>query len=160
LSQMQAGLYELGCPAIEQSYGLDPRPGTLFTLAECEAKRGRIVTALRWYDEYLAFYPHLSTEQRDKQGDRAQIAKEQRALLTPQVPELTLRLPKGAPEGTIVRRNGVVLPREALGVATRLDPGEYTVTTRAPKEPLTVRRVVLRRGDKLDIVLDVPEPSK
>ena len=44
LEAMEAGNYEKGCPAIAESQRLDPRPGTVFTLAECEAKRGRIAS--------------------------------------------------------------------------------------------------------------------
>ena len=32
LAGMRAGNYEVGCPALSESYRLDPRPGTLFTL--------------------------------------------------------------------------------------------------------------------------------
>jgi hypothetical protein len=41
VADMQAGHYSSGCPAIEESQELDPHPGTLFTLAECQAKWGR-----------------------------------------------------------------------------------------------------------------------
>lgn len=160
LSYMQTGLYDLGCRAIEQSYELDARPGTLFTLAECEAKRGRIFTALGRYEEYLAFYPLLPADQKEKQGNRDKTAKEQKAALSPRVPEVTLRLPKSAPPTTIVRSNGVVIEAASLGVPTKLDPGDYTVTTRAPGETLMVRRFTLRPGDKLQIDLEVGAHSK
>ena len=47
VEQLEAGHFNRACPAIEKSYQLDPRPGTLFTLAECEAKRGRLATAVQ-----------------------------------------------------------------------------------------------------------------
>jgi hypothetical protein len=160
LNYMQTGLYDLGCRAIEQSYELDAKPGTLFTLAECEAKRGRIFTALGRYEEYLAFYPLLPADQKEKQGTREKTAREQKAALSARVPQVTLRLPKSAPPTTIVRRNGVVLEAATLGVATKLDPGDYTVTTRAPGQALIVRRFTLRPGDKVEIDLETGEPPK
>ena len=53
LADMEAGRYDAACPAIGESYRLDPRGGTLFTLAECEAKAGKIATAVARYDDAL-----------------------------------------------------------------------------------------------------------
>src|SRR6185369_9862964 len=89
VAQMEAGAYEDACPAIEQSYKLDPRPGTLFALADCEAKRGRLATAVTRYDDYIALYATLPADKKSKQGNREKLAREQRALLGPLVPELT-----------------------------------------------------------------------
>src|SRR5580658_10162383 len=102
LAEMLAGRYATGCPAIEASYKLDPRPGTLFTLAECENKRGRVATAVARYVDYLSAYARLTSEQQQKQGKREQTAQSQKAALEPQVPRLTLSLPPGAPAGVVV----------------------------------------------------------
>src|SRR5579862_9466128 len=72
VAQMEAGRFDLGCPAVEESYKLDPRPGTLFTLAECEASRGRIRSAVKRYDDYLAFWAALPPDKKRKQEARAQ----------------------------------------------------------------------------------------
>ena len=90
---------------MELSYKLDPRAGTLFTLAECEAKRGRLATAMARYDDYLSLYARLSEEQLRKQGVREKIARNQKVALSLQVPELTLLLPSEAPAGTVSRRS-------------------------------------------------------
>src|ERR1700733_10594176 len=66
LAQMEAGRFDLGCPAVEESYKLDPRPGTLFTLAECEAKRGHLATAVRRYDDYLSLWSALPPDKKQK----------------------------------------------------------------------------------------------
>src|SRR5690349_1860666 len=63
LEAMRARRFEEGCPKLEQSYQLKPRPGTLFTLAECEAQRGRIATAVRRYEEYLKAFESMSPEE-------------------------------------------------------------------------------------------------
>jgi hypothetical protein len=49
-ADMDAGRYETGCKAIAASQRLDPRAGTLFTLAVCEAQWGKIATAASHYD--------------------------------------------------------------------------------------------------------------
>src|SRR5262249_667778 len=86
LAEMEAGHSEKGCPAIEESYRLDPRPGTLFTLAECENKRGRIATAVARYEDYLALVSRMPPAQQARQSVRVKIAKNQKATLGPQVP--------------------------------------------------------------------------
>jgi len=40
VGDMEAGNYQSACPALAESNRLDPRAGTLFALAECEAKIG------------------------------------------------------------------------------------------------------------------------
>src|SRR4051812_45897187 len=64
LAEMEAAHYDKGCPAIEESYKLDPRAGTLFTLAECENRRGRLATAVARYEDYLSLYSRLPQDQR------------------------------------------------------------------------------------------------
>jgi hypothetical protein len=70
LSEMKAGRFHNGCPAIAESYRLDPKPGALFTLAECEARWGRSASALTHYEAYLDLFAHMSAEKQDKQRGR------------------------------------------------------------------------------------------
>src|SRR5262249_23631314 len=139
----------------EKSYKLDPRPGTLFTLAECEAKRGRLATAVKHYDDYLALHAQLSESQRRRQGERAQIARAQRAMLLPLVPGLTMVLPPDAPRGTIVTLDGAVVAPSALGAELPVDPGEHVVTTQAPGGPVDSARVSVANGQKKAAMLQV-----
>jgi hypothetical protein len=159
LSEMEAEHYDKGCPALEASYKLDPRPGTLFTLAECENKRGRLATAVARYDDYLSMYARLTAEQKQKQRDREKTAREQKAALGPQVPELTLSLPPGAPPGTVVKRDGSELAAAALGLALPVDPGEHVVTTQTPDGKGTEIRVTLGKGEKKQVTLPVKDAS-
>jgi hypothetical protein len=154
-----AGQFDKACPAIDESYDLDPRPGTLFTLAECEAKRGRLATALRRYDEYLALYASLPADKKQKQGDREQVSKAARAALAPQVPELTLRRAPRSPPGTRVTCDGAPVAEASFGVPVRLDPGEHVITVQAPAGPATERRVTLGNGEKKALVLEAKEPT-
>jgi hypothetical protein len=159
VGEMTAGHYVTACPALEQSYKLDPRPGTLFTLAECEAKGGRLATAITRYDDYLALYGRLTEEQLRKQGDRDKVALRQKAALGARVPALTLSLPPGAPPGTVVRRDGAELAVTALGVAFPVDPGEHVLTTQAPGGALAEVRVTLAEGEKKQVILPVKDAS-
>src|SRR4051812_5323242 len=70
VTEMQAGHFDVACPAISESQRLDPRPGTLFTLAECEAKSGKIATALVHYDDYLHAAEGLPAAQKKRHAER------------------------------------------------------------------------------------------
>jgi hypothetical protein len=161
-ADMAAGRYEAGCKAIAESQRLDPRPGTLFTLAVCEAKWGRIATAAARYSDYLSLYERLPPAEKARQTERAQQAKAQREALAPQVPELTLVLPPRAPTGTVVQRDGAVMADAALGVALPVDPGEHVLTTQAPGGPVWEQRITLSKKEKKHLTLEVkpaPEPE-
>lgn len=166
LDHMEAKRYEAACPAIEESYKLDPRPGTLFTLAECEALRGRLATAIARYDEYLAVHNALPDAQKRKQGDRAKVARAQRDALAREVPQVTLVLPPDAPEGTTVERDGVAVPAESISAPVPLDPGEHVIKARAPGGAEVELRVRVGKGEKKTLTLELkagpeaaPEPA-
>ena len=164
LADMEAGRYDTGCPALAESYRIDPRPGTLFTLAECEAKRGRIRTAVARYAEYLALHDKLPPHKRAVQLDRAKIAQKQKAGLTPLIPELTLRLSADAPPGVVVERDGETVDPASMGAPIALDPGEHVIVARGPDGAETKVRVTLVPGERRSVSLDVgrappPEPA-
>lgn len=158
LAEMLAGRYDTGCPALAESHRLDPRAGRLFTLAECEAKWGRIAAAVAHYNDYLALYSRLPVAEQAQQAERSRIAREQRDALAPLVPQLTLSLPPDAPPGTIVQRDGITLQRPSLGVALPVDPGEHLVTTQAPSGPVTEIRFTIEPSESKTIELEVKPP--
>jgi len=155
IEQMEAGHYAKACPAIEQSLALDPLPGTLFTLAECEAKRGRAGTALARYEEYLAVYARLPVDKKRKQGDREATSRAAMATLARQAPQVTLTLAPGAPPGTVVTRDHLPMAATALGAPMTLDSGDHVFATQAPGGPPTEKVVSLKPGDRAAVVLDV-----
>lgn len=161
VADMKAGRYETGCKAIAESHRLDPRPGTLFTLATCEAQWGRIATAVSRYGDYLALFERLPDDKRAAQGERPRVAAEMRQRLLPDVPRLTVSLPAGAPAGTVVRRDGETVAEAALGVALPVDPGDYVLSTQAPGGPVTEQKVRLARGEKkmVTLAVKVAEPE-
>ncbi|WP_438022854.1 hypothetical protein [Sorangium sp. So ce233] len=158
VAHMEAGRFEEGCPAIEKSQQLDPRPGTLFTLAECEALRGRLATALARFDEYLALYPTLTPKQQRNQGDREKAARAQREALARDVPGLRLELPPDAPPSTLVELDGRPLAPTAIGSLLPVDPGKHLVRAQAPGARAFERAVHLDRGEKRTVVLEMTPP--
>jgi hypothetical protein len=157
LAEMLAGRYATGCPAIESSFRLDPRPGTLFTLADCNRKWGRTASALARFDEFLALYERMPDDQRSKQRERAAVATSERAALQKSVPLLAIRLSSEAPAGTRVWRDDVELPAPMLGAPVPVDPGEHVILVRAPDGRAQERRVVLAEGEQHSVVAELPQ---
>jgi hypothetical protein len=148
VADMDAGRYDAACPAIAESQRLDPRPGTLFAQSECNAKAGKIASAIALYEDYLRTVGSQPAAVKAKHADRLKIARAQIDKLRPAVPTLTLTLPPGAPSDARVRRDGTVLSAAALGVALPVDPGEHVVVVEAPGRRPAEQRIVLDRSQK------------
>ncbi|APR80132.1 Hypothetical protein A7982_05479 [Minicystis rosea] len=172
LADMEAGRFDTACPAIGESYRLDPRGGTLFTLAECEAKAGKIATAVARYEDYLQFFSRLEPKKQKQQLGREKIAMEQKQALNQDVPLLTLVLPPNAPPDAHVLRDGVDLARPAMGIALPVDPGEHVIVVQIPGQPPTEQRITIAKREKKTLPIEIkiqvkkaeppppPEPPK
>jgi Tetratricopeptide repeat len=156
LSQMQAGKFTAACPAFAESQRLDPQPGTLFTLAECEAKAGKVASAATHYDDYLSLYSRMTADEKRRQRGRDKVAEKTRAEIAPKVPKLTLRLPKDAPSGVVVERDGVTLGGAALGIPLPADPGEHVIRIMLGANSKE-QRVTLAVGENREIELELPQ---
>jgi hypothetical protein len=158
LADMQAGRLEKACPVFAESLHLYYAPGTLFTLAECEAKRGHLAAALSRYEEYLKLYETLPPEKQTAQGSRRKDAQAQWAALDPVVPKLVVLLPQNAPRETRVMLDGQEIPAAMLGTALRIEPGDHILTTQAPGGPVTEHPATLAKGEARKLELDVKLP--
>jgi hypothetical protein len=157
VADLQAGRFDSACPAIEESQQLDPHPGTLFTLAECQARWGKVASAVAHYQDYLGVVSRLPASQQARHHDREATANAQLAKLKPSVPTLTLVLPANAPPGTTVTRNGVLLQAAALKLALPVDPGEYVIVTSAPGAEDRSITLSIRLGEAKRVPLEVPQ---
>lgn len=157
IADMDAGKYRSACPALAESYRLDPLPGVLFALADCYAKDGKVATALARYEDYLRLLPQLTPAQQQKQrtAGREQAAMDAKAQLGPEVPLLTLVLPATAPKGTRVVQDEQELGAASLGIALPIDPGEHVVTTQAPGRSAQEQRFTIQKGEKKTVELSV-----
>jgi hypothetical protein len=159
LAEMLAARYATGCPALEASYRLDPRPGTLFTLAECNLRQGKTATALADYDEFVVLCDRMPPAQQASQAERLAIAKQERASLEAVVPRVTIRVPDSAPLGTIVRCDNTVIAGPVLVGGLPLDPGDHTIGTEAPDGRTGSLKISLEAGDRRSLVAPMPTSS-
>jgi hypothetical protein len=120
---MDEGDYDTACQKFQASMELDPAPGTLMNLGNCEEKRGNVASA---WERYVAAQRDLPDSDRRKEFAQAKAAE-----LESKVPRLTLVLGEDAPESTEVRREEVVLTG-SLGVPLPMDPGYYSIQVTAP----------------------------
>lgn len=160
LDNMQAGELEAACPALAESQRLDPRPGTLFALADCHERAGKIATAVAVYDDYLRAFGQMSQAHKLRHKDRARIATERKAALAAEIPELTLSLSPYAPKGVMITRDGIEFTEASLGIGLPLDPGEHVLTTTVGSGPVHEQRITLARGEKKTVELEVKEPAE
>jgi hypothetical protein len=159
LAEMEAGRFATGCPALAESYRLDPHPGVLFTLAECENKWGKLASALTHYEAYVDLYARMRDDERAHQRGRDRVAAAQRDRLRGEVPQLAVALPSGAPPGTTVTRDGVPLGAPSLGIAIPVDPGEHVVAARTPDGVSHEMHVTVARAEHRAIVVDLRAPA-
>jgi hypothetical protein len=159
LAEMLAGRYATGCPALEASYRLDPRPGTLFTMAECNLRQGKTATALADYDQFVAVCEGMPPAQQASQAERLAIAKQERASLGAVVARVTIRVPDSAPLGTIVRCDDKVIAGPVLVGGLPLDPGDHTIGTEAPGGRTGSLKISLEAGERRSVVAPIPTSS-
>lgn len=157
VAAMKQGKFDEACPAFAESHRLDPRPGTLFARAECEAKAGKPATASTLFTDYLSAARDLPTGQQTKHKERMQLAEERKKALSAQVAWLTLTLPKG--EKAEVTLDGTRLEGPSLGLALPVDPGEHVLVTKSAGGEHE-ERVTLAKGEKRALTMTVRAGSK
>ncbi|MGK4008193.1 hypothetical protein WMF31_36585 [Sorangium sp. So ce1036] len=163
MAELQAGRYGTACPALRKSYRLDRQPRTLFYLAECAERAGRIATAAVHYDEYLDKFDGLSPPEQEQEADRRKLALERRQKLDADIPRVKFRLPDGAPSGTKVTRTSASSPDPVpvkLGVELPIDPGEHWVRSEPPGGPRRDQRFFVNKKERLTIELTVANPGE
>ncbi|MFO0660816.1 MAG: hypothetical protein U0165_13430 [Polyangiaceae bacterium] len=143
------GDFAAACPKFAESFRLDPAPGTLLNLADCEEATGKIASAWLHYRQVAEMFP--------KTDDRIAYAKQRVVALEPHMPKLTIDVPSNVPNDTVILRNGVVLGTASYGTPLPLDPGVHVIIVKAPGR--LDRRYVVEVGadQKQSVQVDVGE---
>jgi hypothetical protein len=118
---LAAGKYAEACAAFEQSQRLDPQLGTLFNLATCNVRLGKLATAWGEFRDLA---------QRDTNKTRRAAAAREADRLAPRLPRLVIRLEPPVADATVTS-NGVDVGA-LLGVESPVDLGDYAIVARAP----------------------------
>jgi hypothetical protein len=158
LEAMKRGDYAAACPAIAESYRLDPLPGALFTLAECDARAGRVASSWGRFGEFLQVAQGFDQATRERQAERIAAAARRRAELEVHLSHLKLALPTGISEAATLEHNGSPVAREQWGEPLLVDPGVHRLVLRVPTGEIT-EIVNVERGREYVVRFAEPEPA-
>jgi hypothetical protein len=148
---IRAGEHAKACPKLAESQRLDPAPGTLVNLGDCQEKIGRLADALRHYREGLERLPDAD--------ERSGYARSRLIALAPRVPRLTLTLGASAPEGTRVALDGVAVPSAVLGTALEVNPGAHTLLVGASGRRERAFEVSIAEGEARTLAVEPGEEA-
>ena len=130
---VDAGDLPKACSKFEQSYRLDPAPGTLLNLGDCEERRGRLATA---WERFNRMYDTLAPT-----DDRRALARSRADAVASRLPRVKVTLTKDTPSDARVLRDGTPLDAAAIGTLVPIDPGAHVL----------VVHVDGRRDEKLEL---------
>ena len=156
---VEAKRYADACPKFAESQRLDPGTGTLLNLAACHQSEGKLASA---WTEYSTV---VTLAQRDNRPDRVAYAEERLKEIEPKLSRLTLELsPAADTPGLVIKLDGAVVGRPALGVAVPVDPGTHNVEATATGKKLWQTTVDIPDGPStksvvIPALVDAPEAS-
>ncbi len=135
------------CARFEASQKLEPAPGTLLNLGDCEERQGHLVAARAAFQRAAAGFMN---EQKGK------YAQERAEALDGRIPRLTLVTEGALPAGAEARIGDRTV---TLGTPISLDPGKVTVQVTAPGSRTRTYEAELAAGERLVLRLEPPEPQ-
>lgn len=140
---MEAEQFSEACPLLEQSYKLDPKAGTLFTLANCRDLEGKIASASARYGEYLRLLANMPASDQQKHTTRASMAEARVHELSSRLPTLVVKWSGVLPPQAKIFVDDLELGRQAPALPLPLDPGPHEITVQQTGEPNTQRTIFL-----------------
>ncbi len=158
VAKMEAAQFSEACPLLEQSYQLEAKAGTLFTLANCRELEGKIASASARYGEYLRAYAQMNATDQQKHSNRVTLAETRVHELESQLPILKLVWQGELPAGTKIHVDDFEWASHASGAALPLDPGKHTIVVKQSSAPDTQREVMLDIGqtETFDLKAEIP----
>ena len=142
---VEGGDLATACSKFSQSYRLDPAPGTLLNLADCEERRGQLANA---WQHFIALRDTLAPT-----DDRRELAQKRADLVAARLPKLRILLAKDTPQGARVLRDGALVDPAAIGVAVPVDPGAHVLVLRAPDRADSSTKLTLSVSQQKEITL-------
>lgn len=146
---LDRGNHPEACAKFESSLALAEKANTLFNVAQCEERAGRLVVALQRWNRGIALI--------GDDAERAAAPRERAEALDKRLPRITIALAGNVPPGTRVRADGVLLESSALAAPLLLDPGEHRLVVHSPGRRDQRVHVQLAEGERKEIVV-VPGP--
>jgi hypothetical protein len=135
---------------------LDPAPGTLFNLADCEERAGKLASS------WLHWQQLVDTLRSRPNDERLPVAQKHVSDLAPRLPRLRVRWVGAPPQGATVKRDGVEMGEPSMNNAIPIDPGPHVVEVSAPNRKSKTFNVTTKEASvtDLDIALEETTPTK
>ena len=158
-TRLAAGDVATACDLFARSQRVEAALGTLLNLAACHERDGK--TATSWTE----FQNAISWAVRTGDHAREQYARAHAASLDKGLHRVVIEVTEPTP-GMQVRLDDAPLPREALGTAIPLDPGEHSIEVAASGKAPWVRKINLGPAagtDRIEVKFEpltspTPEP--
>jgi len=139
------------CAKFDASQKIRPGIGTLFNLAECHEKQGRLG---------LAYAEYVEVAERTKvalQADREKVARERIAALESKIGRVAFETPT-LPGDLVIQLDGVEIPQESWSKPVVVDPGEHVVKYGKRGTELSEQKVTAVAGAR-PVVVDISRQS-
>jgi hypothetical protein len=130
----ERGEVKTACEKFAQSYQLDAAPGTLYNLASCHEKEGKLGQARQ---EFLDLADRAANVGKQ---DKARAAKDRAKAIEARLPRLVLQLPAASGVATIAV-DGTPVPKEAWGAPIPVDDGTHALQFSAPGKVAQTARI-------------------
>lgn len=143
--------YTTACSKFRESNRLDPAVGTVFNIADCEEKLGRLATSWTLFQEVVQRLP--------ASDDRRGIAEKRLQKLEPRVPKLTIHLARSDRSDIVVKRDGVTLGNASLDTPLPVDPGDHTVVVEAPGTRPAEFHATIAEGQSNTLAVNIGEAA-
>jgi hypothetical protein len=146
------GDMKTACAKFEESVSLARAPGPILNLADCEEKRGQLVSAAKRWAEGI--------ELLGARDERMAFAKERAAALDKRLPRLRVSVEPGPASGSgaeiRVSIDGVEITAEEASKPLPVDPGEHAITAVAGEK--TGRETIkIAEGESREVTLKLTE---
>jgi len=142
------GQWAEACPKLEASHRFEARHTTLYRLAECYEHTSRPASA---WSSYRAAATAASA---GGEARRAEVATARAKQIEPSLSYLIVAV-KDPPTGLTIETDGAPMAPSAWNGKVPVDPGEHTVTARAPWKAPTIIKVDVP-PDRSTVVVTVP----
>jgi hypothetical protein len=143
---VDAGDLKGACDKFAHSYRLDPAPGTLLNLGDCEERLGKLASA--WV-HFIQLHDVLAPA-----DDRRALAQSRADAVSVRLPRVRVVLAKSTPEGARVLRDGAPLDSAAIGMLVPVDPGSHVLVVHVDGRRDRETKITVAEAEKRDVTLE------
>jgi hypothetical protein len=144
----ERGEVKTACEKFAQSYQLDAAPGTLYNLASCHEKEGKLGQARREFLELADRAANVGKQ------DKARAAQDRAKAIEARLPRLVLQLP-AANDVAAITVDGTPVPKEAWAAPIPVDDGTHALQFSASGKVAQTARIEAH-GAGQQVLVPVP----